>query len=657
MAPYARDNQVDPHVRSFIFLYIGAALAAASLTALAVFARKRASALDIIERATALATPLCLAGLAPFLFDHRLWVDRDGSFLVLTLAWGFGMRAAVRRAGEVDLAALSSAVAPLARAPLARAPLAPRAVAAFAAAARALSHRAHRARRAPLAQWASANIDAPLLSVVAGASAYAAYFSAITISHHRNFGTSAFDLGGWDNLMWNLVHAPAQHLFRSTPFMGPTGSHMARHATFFAYVIAPIYALAPHPETLLVMQAVVLGWAAAPLYLYARRHLPPWTAAIVAWLYLIYAPLHGANLYDFHFLTLSVPFLWLLLLAVESRRSGWVIATTILALSVREDVGCCVGALGLWLLLSGAAARTGAAIAAAGFGYFLVMKLGVMPRFSDSGETFINQYAGLLPQGQHSFGSILETIALNPPFTTHVVLERDKIVYALKLLAPVLLLPLARPITVLLMLPGAVFTLLSTGYAPLYQISFQYTAYWTPLVFVAVVVELERVTRAHLTRDGSCSRGGALRRRCLLAGLVATSLACSYLYGAILPHEGLRCGTERPRFRETPEDVQRRADLAALSPKIPENAKVAASEHLLPHVSGREVAYTLRFGVHDADYILFAVPMRADERDRALPLLRAGSFGVVDDRGGMALARRGESTSLNAALLTRASAP
>ena len=435
--------------------------------------------------------------------------------------------------------------------------------------------------------------------------------------------------------------------------MGPTGSHMARHATFFAYVIAPIYALAPHPETLLVIQAVMLGWAAAPLYVYARRRLPPWTAATVAWLYLIYAPLHGANLYDFHFLTLSVPFLWLLLLAVESRRSGWVIATTILALSVREDVGCSVGVLGLWLLLSGAAARTGAALAAAGFGYFLVMKLGVMPRFSDSGETFINQYAGLLPQGAHSFAGILETIAANPPFTTHVVLERDKIVYALKLLAPVLLVPLARPITVLLMLPGALFTLLSTGYAPLYQISFQYTAYWTPLVFLAVVVELERVTRAQHASDG----GGALRRRSLLAGLVAASLACSYLYGAILPHEGLRCGTERPRFRETPEDVQRRADLAALSPQIPENAKVAASEHLLPHVSGREVAYTLRFGVHDAEYVLFAVPMRGDERDRALPLLRAGSFGVVDDRGGMALARRGESTSLNAALLIRASLP
>jgi Predicted membrane protein (DUF2079) len=312
-----------------------------------------------------------------------------------------------------------------------------------------------------------------------------------------------------------------------------------------------------------------------------------------------------------------------------------------------------VGVLGLWLLLTGTAARAGALLAVVGVGYFLVLKLGVMPHFADGGETFVNQYSGLLPPGEHTFGSILETITVNPPFTANVVLERDKLVYLLKLLAPVLLAPLAIPLGFVLLLPGLIFTLLSTGYTPLYQISFQYTAYWTPFVFMGLVVQLERAAAARHPAD----RAGPLRRRTLAIGVAAASLACSYLYGAILPHESLRCGPELPRFQSTPQDVRHRAELAELAPQIPEEAKVAASEHLLPHVSGRRDAYTLRFGVHDADYMLFAVPMRGDERDVALPVLSDGTFGVIEDMGDMALARRGESTSRNGELVARASQP
>jgi len=78
-----------------------------------------------------------------------------------------------------------------------------------------------------------------------------------------------------------------------------------------------------------------------------------------------------------------------------------------------------------------------------------------------------------------------------------------------------------------------------------------------------------------------------------------------------------------------------------------------ASERLLPHVSSRQAAYTLRLGVEDADYLLFTVPMRNDERDNALPLLRSGTFGVVDDRKGMALAKRGEPATRNASVIAR----
>jgi hypothetical protein len=75
----------------------------------------------------------------------------------------------------------------------------------------------------------------------------------------------------------------------------------------------------------------------------------------------------------------------------------------------------------------------------------------------------------------------------------------------------------------------------------------------------------------------------------------------------------------------------------------------------VPHVSGRRDAYTLRFGTFDADYLLVEVPLRGEERAQAAPLLERGTFGVVEDLGDMALARRGEANrgNANAALLAR----
>jgi hypothetical protein len=40
----------------------------------------------------------------------------------------------------------------------------------------------------------------------------------------------------------------------------------------------------------------------------------------VAVCYLLYPPLHGANLYDFHYLTFAPFFLWLTLWALDARR-------------------------------------------------------------------------------------------------------------------------------------------------------------------------------------------------------------------------------------------------------------------------------------------------------------------------------------------------
>jgi hypothetical protein len=62
------------------------------------------------------------------------------------------------------------------------------------------------------------------------------------------------------------------------------------------------------------------------------------------------------------------------------------------------------------------------------------------------------------------------------------------------------------------------------------------------------------------------------------------------------------------------------------------------------------VAYTLRFSVFDAEYLLFfSDPGRIDgsERSKVIEALVSGQFGVVDVKPPFAVAKRGYATELN----------
>jgi uncharacterized membrane protein len=614
---YARDNKLEPAARTGELVSIALGVVASVVLAGFVCARKRRQGLVLLEHFVRRLSPLALLGPTALLLDWRLWPGRESVFYTLVLGVGLCIPASLLVAWRAG---------------------------------RLLALDRLRARVGDFTQTIAQRIprasDWPLVATIVGAVFYAIYFSAITIENHRNLGTS-IDLAIENNLMWNLVHDGP--LFRSTPFSGPTGSHFGHHATFFSYLQAPIYVLAPGPETLLVVQAVLLGGAAVPLFLYARRHVAPWIAVVVAYAYLAYPPLHGANLYDFHYLPLGIPFLWWVLYAVESRRRVMALVAALITMSIREDVAGQLAVLGVFLVLTGPAAVEGILLSVVPALYAVVLKLLVMPKFKGGEEAFVNQYQGLLPSGAHGFEGVLTTIVGNPPFTANVAIDKDKAGYALQIFAPLLALPLRAPRWWLLVLPGFAFTLLSTAYWPLIQISFQYTAYWIPWLFIALVLALERIGESDISGDVTA----AVRQRAVVAGLVFASLVSTVYQGAFTRHETVHGGFGAFHFGTTATDMRRRAALATALALIPRDARVAASEELTPHASNRTYDYKLRYDIWDAEYLLFTVPVGGDEGKRALPAIKGGTFGVVADLGDVVVARRGQPTDLNADFLKR----
>jgi uncharacterized membrane protein len=457
--------------------------------------------------------------------------------------------------------------------------------------------------RVPSLAWPSAlRRHLPLLVVTGGAIFYGVYFSYYTLLNHHRLGTSAFDLGIHINWAFNALHG---QFWRCPVFLGPDGGYyVGAHAIFAMFGWMPLFALKPGGEVLLAYQAAIVGAAAIPLYLFARTQIPRWPAAVVALLFLLYAPVHGPNFYDFHEL-MPLPFwgFWLFW-AIATRRNGLVALFTLVLYAHREDVAAGVAVLGLFLVLTGARPRLGAVLATVSTVWFILMKFIIMPRLYHT--WFADIYKELQTAGHPGYGSVVQTVLVNPSYFLKTMLTEVKAVYFLHVFLPLLFLPLRRPALALLAIPVFFFTLLTTGYAPTVSIAFHYTLHGVPYLFGATVLMLRILSQAPAvgTPRIDAARSGAIRRNAALGAMAAVMFFHSYAYGAIFQHHTFVGGFGKIEFQLTPEDRSRWAALQRILAMIPPDASVAASENLNPHIAARLNAYTLRFAHGDADYLL-----------------------------------------------------
>jgi len=282
------------------------------------------------------------------------------------------------------------------------------------------------------------------------------------------------------------------------------------------------------------------------------------------------------------------------------------------------------------------------------------MKLFLMPLLAGKSASFSYMFQGLTPPGEKAgYLGTFKTLLGNPAFALHALLTETRLVYLLLIFTPLLFLPLRRPLGWLFLLPGALFTLLSTSYRPLTMISFQYASNWTTYLFPATVLALAGIARARCPEDA----GGPRRLHAALVGLVVVSLACSYQFGAVLQQHTARSGYRSFVFGTRPGDVQRRADLAALIAQVPPRAKIVSSETVVPHVSSRPDTYTLRRGLYDAEYMLLDLGQLLREEVTALrEKLPASGFGLLAERPPFVLLRRGADPAGVPGLLQRLTA-
>lgn len=476
----------------------------------------------------------------------------------------------------------------------------------------------------------------PLVIVVLFAAGYSAYMSYYTIMRHHLLGTAGFDLGIFDNLMFNAMHG---HPFRSTVAV-PLGSYLSNHAEYGMFLFVPIYALHPGPETLLVLQSTMIGFAAVPLYFFCSTQLPRTAAAALSIAYLFYAPLHGPNFYDFHWMPVAMFFFHWLFYAVAKRKPILTALLLVVCCSMREDAAFVTIVVGLFLIVTRYWVRAGVWLTIVSLLWFVLVKFVIMPWAGP--WWFADMYKELVAEGERGYGSIVKTILIDPNYFIRTLLTEPKAVYVLHMLAPLALLPLRHAALALLLLPVFPASLMTTGYAPTVSISFQYTTTWIPLVFAASAIALRQRTL----------KLGAAGRSATTAAVCAGVLIHSYVYGAILQHDTFIGGFSRVFFTISEGERKRSDDLDKITKLIPPQATVAATEQEIPHVSTRLDAYTLKITAGNPQYILVhRLHVDNEAKQQIRSALHYDHYGLLKRQGDFYLFRKGmDSPDTDAAL-------
>jgi uncharacterized membrane protein len=481
---------------------------------------------------------------------------------------------------------------------------------------------------------------------------YIAFFGILTVQQHNAFQTTAFDLGNFDQAVWNTRHGRP---FAMTNIEGLT-VRLGTHVEPILLPISLLYFVWSDPRALLLLQTVVIALGAWPIYLLARRALgspqspipntqqeprlthyalriTPYALPLVFSLaYLLFPALQSANVFDFHAVALAPTFFLFAFYFLETERWGAYALFALLTMGCKEDMPLLVAMLGLYALVVRRRWRVGLATLAVAMAWFFVAVGWIMPHFDTRGVSpLANRYA-YLGDGPLEMAVTLVT-------RPGVVLEQLRAAGALRylgnLLAPVAFLSLFAPQVLVLGLPSLLVNLLSTE-GSMHQLEgFHYGATLVPAVVV------------------SAAYGAAwLSRRLARFRLLPLLLAAVVLVATLFYHWGHGYTPLAAGFRGSWPEVTDHDRLGEeIARSIPTGASLAALPHPNPHASERQQLYMIdrvengRLApLDDAEYVWLDVtdgwPLHPNDLKAGVDNLLAGDYGADRAVDGWLLLRR-----------------
>ncbi len=399
------------------------------------------------------------------------------------------------------------------------------------------------------------------LILLAGVVLYAAFYSLICYLKYANFLYYDFDLAVHAQTIWNLGRGSLYSSILGIDFLG-------NHAIPIFFFLAPLYALLPHPMTILAAQSCALAAAAIPLYYFARSILGYRWALLTAALYLLYPGVGYTNLFEFHPTALATFFLMAMLYFFQQRRFALYAAMALLAMFCQENVPLAVFMMGFYALFQRRPWPWWIFSFVVPSLYFSYAVFFLIPHFNDNTIQFIKIYRHLGP----TYPAIIKTMVSHPLRVFSKLLSPWNVGYLTEVMAPLLFVPLAGLGGLLLALPLFMQHLLSSRLAET-TTHYHYTAEMIPFIFVAFVWGVRGLFR-FVPR---------LVKRRFSYFLGFSAILTSILLGS-LPWIVIN----RDAYLKDEMDLK----YERLLEMVPRDAAVVASFRFLPHLAHRQSLYS-----------------------------------------------------------------
>ena len=206
---------------------------------------------------------------------------------------------------------------------------------------------------------------------------------------------------------------------------------------------------------------------------------------------------HGPLFYDFHFLSFSPFFVLWSAYFLVTRRYKLLVPSVLLTLLCREDAALSLSLIAFALAALRIRFRTSLVIAGVAFTWFVLTKLVFMQMFIT--DSFTHHYEHLVPADQRGFRGVAQTLISNPVFVLSTLVTEQKLLLAMHLLTPLLLLPIRQLKTAFFLLPGFIVVGLALSTSAIVEFKFHYTCHFIPYLFIAAAFALAIRSRLQRT--------------------------------------------------------------------------------------------------------------------------------------------------------------
>lgn len=432
-------------------------------------------------------------------------------------------------------------------------------------------------------------------------SVYAVYFIDLALLRHHLFLSHKFDLAWENQALYNLT-------FSGVPYssMGDAVNNLGDHFSAIYYIVSVFYRFYPHPEFLLILQIVVMIFSSVTVYMLSSFVLKNRIQGIVfASLFLLHPCVQGMILFDFHPITLAIPFFFLSLYFIEKEDFKLFMIPFFTLFFIREDIALTAVFLALFLTVSKKIPlKKGIYMLITGvlLNGMILMILSMLGK--DKSDIF--RFYLLFP----NVAGIFSLFVVNPFFEIIQAATQIKFEFILLFSAPLLFLFLLKKENIILLFPALLFTVFSK-HVPQHTIGYEYSTVFLSFAFYASIIAFSKLKPAVVDVFKGKNR--------MIFFMLIIGIMWSFLYGSffsksykltwlgndytvIKTNADFYYNNWVGCFKKIPSGVDYKSN--DLLDKIPSKYSVKTDVNIMPHVSGRRYLYNV-FSKEETDIVIY----------------------------------------------------